>query len=338
MPVYTIERPRMLNKIVDIINSSKTFLVTSHERLDGDALGSELGMYHILFGLGKDVVVYNQDKTPDIYKFLPGVDVIVHTLDPVERFDAAIMLDCSEIDRVGDQASHINSAARYIINIDHHISNNKFGDYSLVDHFASSTGEIIYGFLEALKVNLTGDIATNIYTAIMTDTGSFRYSNTTSNTFRVAAKLVERGADFKLISELIYETKPLPQIKLLGMTLDSLEFHENGKIGSVLVTQKMLRDTGALNEHTEGIVDLIRSVKGTEIALFYFEMADNDFKVSLRSKRDIDVARIASEFGGGGHVNAAACRIKGDIETVKRRLIGAVRAVKRERVNELHLN
>ncbi len=323
----------MLDKIADIINSSKTFLVTTHIRLDGDALGSELATYHILNDLGKDVVVYNQDKTPDVYKFLPGADVVVHTLDAVESFDVAIILDCSELDRVGDQASHIQSAARDIVSIDHHISNDNFGDHSLVDPSASSTGEIIYRFSEALKVSLTKDIATNIYTAIMTDTGSFRYSNTTSNTFKLAAKLIERGADFRLISELIYETKPLPQIRLMGMTLDTLEFHENGKIGSVLVTQKMLRDAGALNEHTEGIVDLVRSVKGTEVALFYFEMAENDFKVSLRSKREIDVARIAGEFGGGGHVNASACRIKGDIETIKRRLVNVICAMESERVN-----
>lgn len=333
MLIYTKERHLMLDKIADIINFSKTFLVTTHVRLDGDALGSELAMYHILRDLEKDVVVYNEDKTPDIYKFLPGADVIVHTLDPGERFDAAVILDCSELDRVGDQAGHIHSAARHIVNIDHHISNDNFGDCSLVDHSASSTGEIIYRFSEALKASLSKEIATNIYTAIMTDTGSFRYSNTTSNTFKLAAELVERGADFRLISELIYETRPLPQMRLMGMALDTLEFHENGKIGSVLVTQKMLGDAGALDEHTEGIVDLVRSVKGTEVALFYFEMAENDFKVSLRSKRETDVARVAREFGGGGHVNASACRIKGDIETIKRRLIGVICAVESERVN-----
>ena len=323
----------MFDEIVHVINTSKTFLVSSHERLDGDALGSALSMYHILCDLGKDVVVYNQDETPDIYQFLPGADIIVHTLDPLKKFDVAIILDCSGLDRVGDMANHIHAAVGFIINIDHHISNDKFGDYLLVDHSASSTGEIIYRFLDALETSLTEDIATNIYAAIMTDTGSFRYSNTTSDTFKVAAELVEKGADCRLIAELIYETKPLPQIRLLGMALDTLEFCEQGEIGSVVVTQKMMRDVGALIEHTEGIIDLVRSVKGVEIAIFYCEMAVNHFKVSLRSKREIDVARIASEFGGGGHVNAAACRITGDIENIKKRLIDAVLTVRSERVN-----
>jgi phosphoesterase RecJ-like protein len=324
----------MFNKIVHIIQTSKIFLVSSHERLDGDALGSALGMYHILRDLGKDVVVYNQDKTPDIYRFLPGTDIVVHTLDPLKKFDAAIILDCSEIDRVGNLANHISSAAGYIINIDHHISNDKFGDYFFVDPSASSTGEIVYRLLDALKTSLTEDIATNIYAAIMTDTGSFRYANTTSNTFKVAAKLVEKGADCRLISEHIYETKPLPQIKLLGMALDTLEFHDDGEIGSVVVTQKMMKDTGALIEHTEGIVDMVRSVKGIETAIFYCEMADNCFKVSLRSKRATDVARIAGEFGGGGHVNAAACRITGDIKDIKKKLITVIRTVRNEKGSE----
>ncbi|MBN2569360.1 MAG: bifunctional oligoribonuclease/PAP phosphatase NrnA [Deltaproteobacteria bacterium] len=314
----------MLYNIVDIIHSSKTFLVTSHVRLDGDALGSELALCQMLRNTGKEVVVYNQDETPDIYKFLPGVDTIVHVLQPDWRFDAAFILDCSGIDRVGDGAGSIISMSEKIVNIDHHKSNNVFTVHSLIDHEASSTGEIIYRVLTALGGSLNQDIATNIYTAIMTDTGSFRYSNTSSKTFELAAKLVEGGADLRLISELVYETRPLPQIRLMGMALDTLEFHENGTIGSVLVTQKMLRDAGALNEHTEGIVDMVRSVKGTDVALFYFEMTENDFKVSLRSKRAIDVASIAGEFGGGGHVNAAACRVSGDIETVKKRFVDVV--------------
>lgn len=317
----------MVDGIVDIIHSSRTFLVTSHVRLDGDALGSELALYHILRALGKDVVVFNQDETPGIYGFLPGVEVIVHAVDPGDRFDAAFILDCSDLDRVGDHASAIGEMAGKIVNIDHHISNGGFAEYSLVDHEASSTGEIIYRLLEPLRVSLNSDIATNMYTAIMTDTGSFRYSNTSSTTFRLAAQLIDSGADFRFIAEHVYESRPLPQIRLMGMALDTLEFYEEGKIGAITVTQDMLRHAGALQEHTEGIVDLVRSVKGTEIALFYFEMAASDFKVSFRSKGEADVARIAGAFGGGGHVNAAACRISGDLETVRTRLMDVILSV-----------
>ena len=318
----------MVNDIVAIIQSSRTFLVTSHVRLDGDALGSELALSHMLRRLGKEVVVCNQDETPAIYRFLPGTDAIVHALNPGDRFDAAFILDCSDLDRVGDHAAAIGSVTQTIVNIDHHISNDRFAEYSLVDHGASSTGEIICRLLEPLEVPLTGDIATNLYTAIMTDTGSFRYSNTSSATLRLAARLVDGGADVRDIAERVYESRPLAQIRLMGMALDTLELHEAGTIGSVTVTQEMLHRAGALPEHTEGIVDLVRSVNGTEIALFYCEMADNDFKVSFRSKGDADVARVAGAFGGGGHVNAAACRIEGDLTTVKKRLMDVIAMVR----------
>jgi phosphoesterase RecJ-like protein len=313
----------MLKRIVETINSGHRFLVASHVRPDGDAIGSILAMYHALSDMGKDVVVYNRDKTPEVYRFLPASEAIVHTIDSVDAFDAAILLDCSEMERVGDEVGRIGAAGS-IINIDHHVSNNGFSPLSLVDAKASSTGEIIYGLIEMLGVTVTKDIATSIYTAVMTDTGSFCYSNTTSDTLKLAARLVERGADPRRIAENVYETKPLVQIKLMEEALHTLEIDLGARMGSIVVTQGMLAELGALPEHTEGLVDLVRSIAGVDVAVFYQEMSKNNFKASLRSKGAIDVEKVAREFDGGGHVNASACRLEGDIDVVKGRLAASI--------------
>jgi phosphoesterase RecJ-like protein len=313
----------MLERIVEIIKSGHRFLVASHVRPDGDAIGSILALYHALSDMGKDVVVYNRDKTPEIYRFLPASEAIVHAIDSVDAFDAAILLDCSELARVGDEVEKIGAAGR-IINIDHHVSNNGFSPLSLVDTKASSTGEIIYRLIEMLGVTVTKDIATTIYTAILTDTGAFRYSNTSSETLKLAARLVEAGADPRMVAENVYETKPLIQIKLMEKALNTLEIDLNGRIGSIVVTQEMLADLGAMPEHTEGFVDLVRSIEGVDVAVFYQEMSKNNFKASLRSKRDIDVEKVAREFDGGGHINASACRLEGDIDAVKGRLTDSI--------------
>jgi phosphoesterase RecJ-like protein len=313
----------MLERIAEIISSGHRFLVASHVRPDGDAIGSILAMYHALSDMGKDVVVYNRDTTPEVYRFLTASEAIVHSIESADAFDAAILLDCSDMERVGDEVERIGAAGR-IINIDHHVSNNGFSPLSLVDTKASSTGEIIYGLIEMLGVTITQDIATSIYTAIMTDTGSFCYSNTTTDTLKLAARLVEAGADPRRIAENVYETKPLVQIKLMEEALHTLEIDWKGKIGSIVVTQGMLAELGALPEHTEGLVDLVRSIAGVDVAVFYQEMSKNNFKASLRSKRDIDVEKVAREFDGGGHVNASACRLEGDIDTVKERVSGSI--------------
>jgi len=316
----------MFDEVIEVIHSCSTFLITSHERPDGDAVGSELAIYHMLRGMGKDVVVYNQDKTPAVYEFLPGSKNIIHELDSVNGFDAVFVLDCSDIERVGNEKNKIGSIKK-IVNIDHHASIGTFSEILLVDSTASSTGEIIHRLLKHMRVTITEDIATNIYTAILTDTGGFRYSNTGIDTFRVAADLMERGADPRNIAQNIYETKPVVQIQLMAKALNTLEFYEGGKVGSLYVTREMLRSVGALPEHTEGFVDIVRSIEGIEVAIFYYEFSKNRFKISMRSKETVDVERIARRLGGGGHVNASACRVEGDIKTVRGKVLGAIRAL-----------
>lgn len=316
----------MITGIIDIINRYETFLITSHERPDGDALGSELALYHMLKALGKQASIYNQDRTPGEYRFLPGADVIVYDLPPTESFDAAFILDCGDLDRVGREAGRIGTI-RPLVNVDHHVSNGGFCDAALFDADASSTGELIYRLADAMAMALTPEMATNLYAALLTDTGGFCYGNTTRDCLAIAARLVESGARPQWISENIYENAPLEKIRLLGLVLESLTLDHNGRVGSLTVTQENLAGAGALQEHTEGFADLPRTIEGVEISVLFIELEKNYYKLSLRSKGRFDVERVARKLGGGGHVNAAGCRIRGDIAAVRRMVLEQIEAV-----------
>jgi phosphoesterase RecJ-like protein len=315
----------MIKRIADIIRSGKRFLISAHIRLDGDALGSELALFLALRDMGKEAVIYNQDDTPQMYAFLPGLDAVTHTLEAVEGFDAAFLLDCSDFERVGDEWAKI-AAMEKVVNIDHHISNDFFSDLSLVDVEASSTGEILYRLMIDMGVAITKDIAINLYTAILTDTGSFRYSNTAASTLAVASDLVLAGVDPRWVAENVYESRTIEQVALLREALGTLEIHEDIRTGIMSVSRQMMADTGAMPEHTDGFVDLIRSIGSITVAVFLQETSGNYYKISFRSKGEVNVERVAASFGGGGHVNASACRIAGDGETVKKTVLDALQA------------
>ena len=313
----------MLNKIIGIINNCQSFLITSHVRSDGDAIGSEMAMYQMLKHMGKIAVVYNQDETPGNYRFLPGTEEIVHTLPDLERYEVAVVLDCSDLERIGDEASRIVAVKR-IINIDHHVSNGNFGGFSYVDHQASSTGELLYRLIKAMGVDFTKDMATSLFAAILTDTGGFRYRNTKKDTLVASGHLIEKGADPQWISENIYESNPPSKIRLLTRALETLTFDWSKKVGCMVVSRRTLEDTGALMEHTEGFVDIPRSIQGIEVSILFSEVSDQYFKLSLRSKGKVNVERVARTFGGGGHINAAACQIEGDLETIRQRVLDVI--------------
>lgn len=315
----------ILQKIIDRIRSCGTFLIASHVRPDGDAIGSELALYHLLRALGKEVDIYSQDPIPRIYAFLPGSEAVSEKIKEPERYDAVFLLDCSEIDRIGDKADAL-AGIPVLINIDHHISNQAFCEPAWIDAEASSTGEMIFRLAEALGAEITMDIAVNLYTAIVTDTGSFRYANTGAETLRVASKLVEKGVNPYLIAENVYESTPVEKVRLLSKALTTLEFEWQGRIGSILVSQDMFAQAGARPEHADSFADFVRAIEGVEVGVFYTEMPDGRYKVSFRSKGRIDVERIASRFGGGGHTAAAACRIVGDFAVVKREVNQAIMA------------
>lgn len=314
----------MIKDIIAAITSGKRFLITAHVRLDGDALGSELALCRLLSDLGKEAIVCNQDATPGHYRFLPGAEHIVH--DPVrpESYDVGFVLDCSELERVGNIAADV-ARIPTLINIDHHVSNGGFCALRLLDPKASSTGELLYRLMREMRAVMTSDICTNLYAAILTDTGGFRYSSTRQETLRAAGDLVKGGADPQWISENIYESDPPAKLQLLARVLETLEMDLDLGIASMTVTEEHLRQTGATMEHTDGFIDIPRTVKGINIAMLYTQTGAKQYKLSLRSKGRINVEKIARRFGGGGHLNAAACRIEGDLETIKARVLEAVK-------------
>ena len=314
----------MISEIIRAINEGQSFLITAHVRLDGDALGSELALYLMLRELGKNVVVYNQDHTPERYRFLPAAQNIVHNINNVEQYDTGIILDCSDLTRVGDEAEKIGKIKR-LINIDHHISNNGFCSLKMLDAHAGSTGELLFRLMQAMEFKISKDISTNLFAAIITDTGSFRYSSTTSETLFAAGNLVENGAEPQWIAENVYENDSPVRLKLLARVLGTLSLDLESKVGSMVVTQRDLQETGAAWEHTEGFVDIPRTVGGIEVSVLYTQRGDNQFKLSLRSKAKANVEKVAKKFGGGGHIHASSCWMKGDIESIKAQIIQAVR-------------
>jgi len=316
----------MISRISDIIERNRTFLIASHERPDGDALGSELALYHMLNARGKRVVVYNQDQTPGDYRFLPGAEVIVNRLPAAESIDVAFILDCSGLERIGRGADQIRKI-RQLVHIDHHVPNGGFSEIALLDAEASATGELIYRLAEAMSMTLTPDMATNLYVALLTDTGGFCYGNTSRECLIIAGQLVGAGARPQWISENLYENTPLVKIRLLTDVLKTLTLDINGRVGSLVVMQEALARNGALSEHTEGFVDLPRTIQGVDVSVLFNEVDKDYFKLSLRSKGSFNVEHVAGNLGGGGHVNAAGCYIRGDIATVKQRVLAEVEAL-----------
>jgi len=320
-----------LERIVRVVREGKRFLITSHENPDGDAIGSMLGLGLALENTGKEVAFYNKDGTPAVLGFLLGSDKIKSSLNSIDgRFDCTFIVDCTDTSRVGREFQGFIGSGRggTRVIIDHHQTNKPSADLYLLNPNASSTGMIVYSLLKTLSLEITPDIAESLYTTIVVDTGSFRYSNTNQETFRVAAELVELGADPWTISHAIYESEPLARLRLLGIVLPTLEVSEDGRIAWVFVNREMFRVTGTSREDTEGLVNFPRSIKGVEVAVLFREEEPVEngsrWKVSLRSNGKIDVSLIAERFDGGGHKRAAGCLLTGSLASVKQRLFSSI--------------
>ena len=247
---------------------------------------------------------------------LKGADKIVNILDGDRDFDAAVALDCAEKSRLGELENHLRNY-RLVINIDHHETNEPFGDLNLIEPESSSTGELVFRLLEYAGLPIGADAAGNIFAAIQTDTGSFRYSNTTAEALRIAAALMELGANPWEISKQVMDTYSLPRLKLLEMALSTIEFHHDESIGIMVLSEEMFEKAGAQQSDSEGFVDYPRFVSGVELGVLIRETGENECKFSLRSNSSLDVARLASRFGGGGHVRASGFRFQGPLKDVK---------------------
>jgi phosphoesterase RecJ-like protein len=311
----------MLSQVVELIESKHRFMITAHVRPDGDSLGSSLALYWILVALGKDAVVIMRDRVPHAYRSLPGADEVVTMPEIVEQFDGAFVIECSDIDRPG----LVGLERQNVVNIDHHSTTALFGNINWIDSTASAVGEMIYNLCKALGVTPTKEIATCTYTALLTDTGSFQFSNTTERTFKIASELVRRGVEPAQVSQALYYSYPFSKIKLLGLALSTLERDETGTIAWIRVTRDAMELADASEEDADGIVNYALSIGDVKAVAFFKELEGNAWRISLRSKNKINVARVAEKFGGGGHKNASGCSAEGDFETVSDRVINGLR-------------
>lgn len=317
------KRTEALKKIAEEAMAGQRFLISSHENPEGDAIGSILALGLALREQGKEVVILNQDPTPETLSFLPGAEEIIHRAPVNSAFDAAFALDCGDKKRLGEEFAKVEKIDK-IINLDHHQSNKYFGDLNFIDPAASSTAEIIYDLLRAMRVPLGPAVAENIYVGLLTDTGSFRYANTTPKTFTVARNCLLAGVDPWKVAEKVYEAQPLPRLLLLPLVLETLEVAAGGRVSSVIVSQQMMAQTGASVALTEDFINFPRSLKGSEVALLFREVTPVKYRVSLRSRGAVDVSRIAAEFQGGGHPQAAGCTVEGTLSEVKAKVFKRV--------------
>ncbi|MFZ2448844.1 MAG: bifunctional oligoribonuclease/PAP phosphatase NrnA [Syntrophobacteraceae bacterium] len=315
-------RTEKIREIISAIGENESFLVATHVRPDGDAIGAVLGMKLMLERLGKRADAFCRDGFPPEFGFLPAADT-VRARPPAEAgYDAAILVDCGDFDRVGDElAEFIGSRVPVVINIDHHISGAPFGTVHWVDTGTSSTCEMLFEICMRLSLTPDPDIAALLYTGILTDTGSFRFSNTNRRVFEVATVLVEAGADPAYIAQEVYDSTSPEKLGLLALVLGTVEFHARSRIATAELTRRMLSSTGATHMESEGFINHLRSVKSVAMAILFREGGDGVIHVSLRSRDGVDVARFAQRHGGGGHRQAAACRIAGTLAVVREMVI-----------------
>ncbi len=312
------------DEITKVLQENNNFLITSHINLDGDGIGSELALYFILKKLHKKAIILNQNRLPKLYDFLPDSDKVHYLEDNCinpKNIDVVIALDCSNIKRIG-KTYEIFKNIKTIINIDHHKSNENYGSLNYVDSSASSVGEIIYELINFIDSDLLDDkISTCLFTAIITDTGSFRYSNVSSKTFEIASHLTCHRIKPHLIANNIYNRNTYSGLKLLGEALLTLEINESGCVSWLTITRKMLNDTNANDEEIEGIIDIATTLNNVEISILFRETKDNKIKVSFRSKGNFDVNKFAGKFKGGGHPNAAGCLCSGKLDEIKENVL-----------------
>ncbi len=313
-----------LSQIADVVREKQRFLVMSHLRPDGDALGCTLAMGLCLRQLGKDVTMWNEEGCLEKFSFLPGSELVQKPTVEKQNFDTVIVLDTAVKERVGTCLASVGHADVWI-NIDHHISNPRYGDLNYIDSTSPATGQILFELFRQCELPLTYEMADNLYVAISTDTGSFQYPNTNARTYEIGAELVRMGAKVGDLSQKLYESYPRRRIELLKTLLNALEFSSNDRVASFALTQAASLAVGAQPEDNEGLIDTIRAVQGVIVAVFFEEIADGKIRVSLRSKDPrADVCKVAQLFGGGGHTLAAGIRMSGPLATAQQRILQAI--------------
>lgn len=317
-----------MEQILKHIKTSQQILVASHAEPDGDCLGSLVALGLALKKLDKTITLYNPSPIPAVYRFLPGVEHIAKQIKEAKEYDLAIVLDCGDIVRVGEDSSVVDQIPM-VINIDHHVSNTGFGDVQLIDTDACATAEIVYRLINALQIPFDRAIATGIYLGILTDTGSFRFSNTNPAAFAISKAMIDIGVEPHTVAQRVFGTYSLGRIKLLNMALNSIEISENGKLSLMTISRSMLNSTGTSTEDIDGLINYARRIEDVKVAALIHEIKNgagkftnmNRYHVSLRSDSTVDVARIAGKFGGGGHTSAAGFQIESTLVALKEKII-----------------
>ncbi len=314
-----------MTRIIDALKDKQNILVATHIFPDGDALGSQLALGSILETLGKKVFYYSEERVSHIYDFMPGSEKLEKRLPPADEIDAAIALDCGDCFRLGSRMNDLLANHPFIV-IDHHIGHSEFGDLRWVEPSRSSTGEMVYVLATAMGAKISRDAAFCLFTAIVSDTGSFKYDCTSAETFRIAGELVDKGVQPFEVSRKLFDNYTTSRLRLLENVLGTLELHNQERIAIITVTQEMFAATGATRNDTEDFINYPRALNTVKIAAFLKESEDGWIGVSLRAKGESDVAEIAQRFGGGGHSNAAGFRLQGtSLATVRADLLKALR-------------
>jgi bifunctional oligoribonuclease and PAP phosphatase NrnA len=303
-----------IQAIHDAIVTRQRFLITSHARPDGDSIGSQLAMAYALDALGKDVRLVNADPAPLHYMEFPGLERI-EIARAVERSDAevVIVMESGDLERTGVDGLE----GRFTINIDHHQGNTFYGSLNWVDESAAACGEMVYDVIEALGVPLTIEIATHVYLAILTDTGSFHYSNITPRTFGICARLVNAGVNPAAMARRVFDQNSFGKLRLIGALLAQMELFADGRLAVMHLDDAIMNATGTTYNDTEGLINLPLTAREIQAVVFFKLGADGDIHVSMRSKYDVDVRTIAARHGGGGHKNAAGFKVKGPLSAVR---------------------
>ncbi len=309
-------------EVLQTVGAGRRFCLLAHLYPDGDVLGSQLGLGLALREAGRAVTFACRHPVPEPFDFLPGANEVQQWKEGRGEYDVVVTLDCPDPGRVGGLLDGLRQPGARVLNIDHHGDNHGYGDVNWIQPGAAATGEMVYALVAAASLPLTPAVATNLYTAIVTDTGSFRYSNTTPETFRIAARLVEAGADPAEVGIKLYETRHLAGLHLLGRILQQVETNPEGTVAWVVIDRSQTASPDLLE--AEEFITYPRSLRTAKVAVLFRELV-GEVKVSLRAKGEVNVARIAARFGGGGHPNAAGVVVPGDLEHAKTAVLGAVR-------------
>jgi phosphoesterase RecJ-like protein len=307
-------------QIVDAVRARQRFVLSSHSRPDGDSIGSQLAMVYALREMGKEAAAVNADPASPPLMAFPGVRDIRIAPSVEGDFEAAIIMECGDLKRTG-----VTGLERYfVINIDHHPGNTGYGQINWFDASAAACAEMVYDVVRALGVPLTEEIATHVYLAILTDTGSFHYSGISPRTFEICRECLEAGVDPVMVARNVYDSNNMGRLKLFGAVLGAMQIDQTGRIAIVYVDHEMARIAGGTYEDTEGLVNLPLTVKEIEAVVFFKQEKGDEYRVSLRSKGDVDINAIAKEYGGGGHKNASGCTISGPIEELQKTIVGKI--------------